>query len=150
MKILLAVSTALLAVATGASGSELTAVQKRGWADYTDGIEKMAAKMGEVCGTTFAAAYDTASYPNFDPNTDMTRGTCEKGISTLRDACRDDIGKEAASAIKTLTCRYSTTDTGVTRNGDELIFRINPDNRGEVKLQSGSVSTWENAVIELL
>ncbi len=142
---------ALLAVAPHLAGAaDLTLAQQRGWAEYHEGIVNTAKRAGAACATTFNASYDQASYPNFDPMTDLTRAACQHGIDGLAAACRDDAGKQAAQSIKTLTCRYSTTDTGVERQGDQLIFRINPDKRGETVLKSGEVSTWANAVLELL
>ena len=145
----IAAVAALIAV-SAAGAAEPTAAQKRGWADYAEGIAKTSKKMGELCGKTFTAAYDQKSYPAFDPNTDMTRGSCEAGISSLRDACKDPSLRQGVQAISTLTCRHSTGNTGIERNGSELIFNINPKSRRDVKLRSGKSSSWENALFELL
>lgn len=131
------------------AGVDDTVAQKEGWATYATELGRVTQKVNDTCGSQITASYDKTTYPSFDPLKDRTQAACQAAVSTLAALCTTDAGKESVRALKTATCRYSTSGTKVARDGTKLGVFVDPEKSSIVGAQAGSYS-WASALREIL
>ncbi len=126
-----------------------TVAQKDGWAAYAKELDKKAEEVNAKCGSKLAAAYDKSTYLEFDPLKDRTEAACKAAVGTLTALCATEAGKEAVKKLTKATCQFSTTGTGLSVSGTELVVKIDPVKSAIVGKQKGSYS-WQSALKENL
>ncbi len=149
MKTILVASLAFAAATTWAADVDKTIKQKNGWAAYQTELDRVVAKVNGTCGSKISASYDKSTYPEFDPIQDRTQSACQQAVGTLEPLCATPAGKQAAQGLKTATCEFSTTGTGVSVSGSTLKVKIDPKKSSIVGKQAGSYS-WKSALEENL
>lgn len=141
---------ALVVTATAwAADVDKTVKQKNGWATYQTELDRVVAKVNGTCGARLTASYDKSTYPEFDPIQDRTQSACQQAVGALEPLCATPAGKQAAQALKTATCEFSTTGTGVSIGGGTLKVKIDPKKTSIAGKQAGSYS-WKSALEENL
>ncbi len=139
----------IVSVPLAAADVEGTLAQKNGWTAYQAGIDRTTAQVDAKCGGRLRAAYDKASYPRFDPIQDRTQAACQAAVGTLAALCMNDAGKQSVRALAKARCRFSTTGTRASREGDTLLIDIDPVSTSITGAQPGSYS-WASALREIL
>lgn len=142
-------SIMLIGLNAGASDVEKTVQQKNGWATYQSEIDRKVGTVNEKCASKIRASYDKSTYPSFDPIQDRTQAACQAAVGTLANLCVSDAGKQAVQKIKTSSCQFSTSGTGVAFKEGALIVRIDPKNSNITGKSAGSYS-WKSALEEVL
>lgn len=126
-----------------------TIAQKNEWAERAEMLDEKARAVKDACGATLTAAFDKASYPEFDPMQDRTEAHCRDVLNTLVALCKSPAGKEGVAKVKQVSCKHSTTGTKVELRGDTLQVSIGPQKTGIVGLKKGSYS-WKSALEGIL
>ena len=142
-------SIMLIGLNAGASDVEKTVQQKNGWATYQSEIDRKVGTVNEKCASKIRASYDKSTYPSFDPIQDRTQAACQAAVGTLANLCVSNAGKQAVQKIKTSSCQFSTSGTGVALKEGALIVRIDPKNSNITGKSAGSYS-WKSALEEVL
>ena len=132
-----------------AADVEVTAAQKSGWATYATELQKKVDSVNTTCGAKLTASYDKSTYLTFDPIQDRTQAACQAAVGTLTSVCATEPGKAAVRKLSKATCAFSTTGTGVSVNGTELVIKIDPAKSSIVGKAAGSYS-WASALGEVL
>lgn len=132
-----------------ASADEGTAAQKEGWANYAKELQRKVDAVNKACGTTLTASYDKSTYTDFDPLKDRTQSACQQAVGTLQAICATDPGKESVGKLTKATCKFSTSGTGVSLSGSQLIIKIDPEKSSIVGKSPGSYS-WASAIKEVI
>ncbi len=140
---------ALVAFSAQSADVDKTVAQKNGWADYAKQLNERVARVNTACGSSISASYDKSTYTEFDPIKDRTQSACQQGVEGLVALCGTDAGKSAAKTLKSASCRFSTSGTGVAVQGGTLIINIDPQKSSIVGKQPGSY-TWSSALKEVL
>ena len=142
-------SMMLIGLNVVASDVEKTVQQKNGWATYQSEIDRKVGTVNQKCASKIRASYDKSTYPTFDPIQDRTQAACQAAVGTLANLCVSDAGKQAVQKIKTSSCQFSTSGTGVAFKEGALIIRIDPKNSSITGKSAGSYS-WKSALEEVL
>ena len=142
-------SVALLASAAGAADVDKTVAQKNGWATYQTDLDRVVEKVNGKCGAKLKASYDKSTYAEFDPLQDRTQSAFQQAVGTLEAMCASDAGKSAVQGLKSATCEFSTSGTGVSAGGGTLKVRIDPKKSSIAGKMAGSYS-WKSAIEESL
>lgn len=148
----LAAPFAVLLLSTGvalAGEVDKTIAQKNAWAERAKMLEEKARAVKDACGATLTAAFDKASYPEFDPMQDRTEAPCRDVLNTLVALCKSPAGKEGVAKVKQVSCKHSTTGTKVELKGDTLQVSIDPKRTSVEGLKKGGYS-WKSALEEIL
>lgn len=149
MKIAIVASTALLAAATFAADVDKTVAQKNGWANYQTELNRITDKVNGKCGAKLQASYDKSTYKEFDPLQDRTQSACQQAVGALENLCTTDAGKSAVQGLKTATCEFSTSGTGVSASRGSLKVMVDPQKSSIAGKKAGSYS-WKSALEETL
>lgn len=141
--------TLMFAFSATAAEVEKTVAQKEEWAARARLLEEKSAAVNSACGGKLTAAFDKASFPEFDPLKDRTTAPCRDVLNTLATLCGSPAGKQGVAKVTTVSCRYSTTGTAVKVNGSTLEVNIDPKQGSITGLKKGSYS-WKSALEEVL
>ena len=143
--------TGLTSLATTASAADIdkTVAQKNGWATYQTEINRITGKVNATCGSKLSASYDKSSYSEFDPLQDRTQSACQQAVGALETLCLTDAGKQAVQGLKSASCAFSTTGTGVAVEGGALKVKIDPKQSSIVGKKPGGYN-WKSALEENL
>ena len=144
-----ALFTALSGTAATAADVDKTVAQKDGWASYAKQLGDKVASVNQKCGSSLTAAYDKSTYSEFDPIKDRTQAACQAGVDALAAVCSSDAGMAAVKNLKSASCRFSTSGTGVAAQGQTLLINIDPAKSSIVGKQAGGY-TWASAIKEIL
>ena len=108
-------------------------------------LNRIVDKVNGRCGAKLSASYAKSSYPEFDPIQDRTQSACRQAVGTLEAMCGSDAGKSAVQGLKTASCVFSTSGTGVSTGGGALKVRIDPKKSSIAGKKPGSYS-WKSAI----
>ena len=144
-----ALVTAMAGTASLAADVDKTVAQKDAWASYGKQLADKATSVNQKCGSALTAAYDKSTYTEFDAIKDRTQAACQAGVDALAAVCSTEAGKAAVKNLKSASCRFSTSGTGVAMQGQSLLINIDPAKSSISGKQPGGY-TWASAIKEIL
>ena len=134
--------------AAPAAGGE-TVAQKDGWANYHKELKRKIDQTNTACGSKLSGSYDKSTYTAFDPIQDRTQSACQQAVDAMKAVCMTDSGKESVQKLSRVSCKFSTSGTGVSVSGNTLNVKIDPVKSSITGKAAGSYS-WASALKENL
>ncbi len=135
--------------AAPAAGGGETVAQKDGWANYHKELKRKIDQTNTACGSKLSGSYDKSTYTDFDPIKDRTQSACQQAVDAMKAVCMTDAGKESVQKLSRVSCKFSTSGTGVAVSGNTLVIKIDPVKSSITGKSPGSYS-WASALKENL